>query len=72
MSVLITADAARGMRPGSVIVDLAAEAGGNCELTKPGETVVEGGVTVVGELNLPTEVVSSEFLTMEGKKFSSS
>jgi NAD(P) transhydrogenase subunit alpha len=54
--VLITADAARGMRPGSVIVDLAAEAGGNCELTKPGETVVEGGVTVVGELNLPSSM----------------
>jgi NAD(P) transhydrogenase subunit alpha len=44
------------MRPGSVIVDLAAEAGGNCELTKPGETVVEGGVTVVGELNLPSSM----------------
>jgi H+-translocating NAD(P) transhydrogenase subunit alpha len=54
--VLITAEAARGMRPGSVIVDLAAEAGGNCELTKPGETVVEGGVTVVGELNLPSSM----------------
>jgi NAD(P) transhydrogenase subunit alpha len=52
--VLITADAARGMRPGSVIVDLAAEAGGNCELTQPGETVMEEGVTVVGELNLPS------------------
>jgi H+-translocating NAD(P) transhydrogenase subunit alpha len=52
--VLVTADAARGMRPGSVIVDLAAEAGGNCELTRPGETVVEGGVTIVGELNLPS------------------
>ncbi len=52
--VLITAAAARSMRPGSVIVDLAAEAGGNCELTKPGETVVEGGVTIVGELNVPS------------------
>jgi proton-translocating NAD(P)+ transhydrogenase subunit alpha len=52
--VLITADAARGMRPGSVIVDLAAEAGGNCELTKPGQTVVEDGVTIVAELNLPS------------------
>jgi NAD(P) transhydrogenase subunit alpha len=54
--VLITAAAARGMRPGSVIVDLAAEAGGNCELTKPGETVVEAGVTIVGELNLPSSM----------------
>jgi NAD(P) transhydrogenase subunit alpha len=54
--VLITADAARSMRPGSVIVDLAAEAGGNCELTRPGETVVEGGVTIVGELNLPSSM----------------
>ena len=42
--LLITADAVRGMQPGSVIVDLAAETGGNCELTKPGETVVENGV----------------------------
>ena len=40
------------MRPGSVIVDLAAEAGGNCELTEPGETVVKDGVTIVGETNL--------------------
>jgi NAD(P) transhydrogenase subunit alpha len=54
--ILITAEAARGMKPGSVIVDLAAEAGGNCELTKPGETVVENGVKVVGELNLPSSM----------------
>jgi NAD(P) transhydrogenase subunit alpha len=52
--ILITAEAVRGMRPGSVIVDLAAEMGGNCELTEPGETVVRGGVTIVGELNLPS------------------
>ena len=51
--ILITADAVRAMRPGSVIVDLAAEAGGNCELTEPGETVVHNGVTIVGETNLP-------------------
>jgi proton-translocating NAD(P)+ transhydrogenase subunit alpha len=51
--ILITADAVRAMRPGSVIVDLAAEAGGNCELTEPGETVVREGVTIVGETNLP-------------------
>jgi H+-translocating NAD(P) transhydrogenase subunit alpha len=54
--ILITADAARGMKPGSVIVDLAAEAGGNCELTRPGETIVEDGVTIVGELNLPSSM----------------
>ena len=41
------------MRPGSVIVDLAGEAGGNCELTQPGETVVEHDVTIVSPLNLP-------------------
>jgi proton-translocating NAD(P)+ transhydrogenase subunit alpha len=51
--VLVTAAAARAMRPGSVIVDLAAEAGGNVELTQPGKTVVENGVTIVGETNLP-------------------
>jgi NAD(P) transhydrogenase subunit alpha len=50
--LLITADAVRGMRPGSVVVDLAAEAGGNCEVTEPGETVVKDGVTIVGETNL--------------------
>jgi NAD/NADP transhydrogenase alpha subunit len=43
----------RGMKPGSVIVDVAAEGGGNCELTRPGETVVEGGVTICGHDNLP-------------------
>ena len=42
------------MRSGSVIVDLAAETGGNCELTKPGEEVVESGVTIVGLTNLPS------------------
>ena len=53
---LVTADAVRGMRPGSVIVDLAAETGGNCELTKPGEEVVDGGVTIVGLTNLPSSM----------------
>jgi NAD(P) transhydrogenase subunit alpha len=53
---LITAEAARAMRPGSVVVDVAAEAGGNCELTVPGQTVVEGGVTLVGEANLAATV----------------
>jgi NAD(P) transhydrogenase subunit alpha len=41
------------MRPGSVLVDLAAPAGGNCELTKPGETQVINGVTLLAPLNLP-------------------
>jgi NAD(P) transhydrogenase subunit alpha len=50
---LLTAEMVRGMRPGSVIVDLAAEGGGNCELTRPGETVLAGGVTICGPENLP-------------------
>lgn len=50
---LVTAAAVEGMKPGSVIVDLAGEAGGNCELTKPGETVIEHGVKIVSPLNLP-------------------
>jgi NAD(P) transhydrogenase subunit alpha len=50
---LITAAAVEGMRPGSVIVDLAAEAGGNCAKTTPGETVVVDGVTIVGLTNVP-------------------
>ena len=53
---LVTAEMVRGMAPGSVIVDLAAERGGNCELTRPGETVVENGVTILGPANLPAEV----------------
>jgi NAD(P) transhydrogenase subunit alpha len=53
---LIPAAAVRGMRPGSVIVDLAAEAGGNCELTQPGEEANVDGVLVVGTLNLPSEM----------------
>jgi NAD(P) transhydrogenase subunit alpha len=51
---LIPATAVAKMRPGSVIVDLAAEAGGNCELTQPGEIVQREGVTVVGQTNLPS------------------
>ena len=46
------------MRAGSVIVDLAAETGGNCELTEPGQEVVREGVTIVGLLNLPSEMPS--------------
>jgi NAD(P) transhydrogenase subunit alpha len=52
--VLITAAAVRGMKTGSVIVDLAAETGGNCELTKAGETVDAGGVQIIGPLGLPS------------------
>jgi NAD(P) transhydrogenase subunit alpha len=51
---LITAEAVRAMRPGSVIVDLAAESGGNCELTEPGSEIVESGVTIVGTTNVPS------------------
>lgn len=51
---LIPAAAVRSMRPGSVVVDVAAEAGGNCELTVPGETVEREGVTIVGLTNLPS------------------
>ena len=51
--VLVTEDMVKSMRPGSVIVDLAAEAGGNCALTEPGEVVVKHGVKIVGHLNVP-------------------
>ncbi len=54
--ILITADMVKAMTPRSVIIDLAAERGGNCELTKPGETIVEHGVTIIGPLNIPTTV----------------
>ena len=54
--LLITADMARGMAPGSVIVDLAAERGGNCELTKPGEKVVDNEVSILGPVNLPASI----------------
>ena len=52
--ILITEDAVKGMRPGSVVVDLAAEAKGNCAITEPGKTVVKYGVTIHGPLNLPS------------------
>ena len=54
--LLVTADAVRRMKPGSVIVDLAGEAGGNCELTEPGETVIKHDVTIVSPLNLPSDM----------------
>jgi NAD(P) transhydrogenase subunit alpha len=52
--LLINEDAVKGMKPGSVIVDLAAETGGNCALTEPGKVVVKHGVTIVGTTNLPS------------------
>ena len=54
--ILITKEMVHAMAPGSVIVDLAAERGGNCELTKLGETVIEQGVTILGPSNLPATV----------------
>jgi len=54
--VLVTAGMVHGMAPGSVIVDLAAERGGNCELTRPDQVVVEHGVTILGPTNLPSTV----------------
>jgi len=53
---LVTAEAVEGMKPGSVVVDLAGEAGGNCELTEPGETVVRHDVKIVSPLNLPASM----------------
>lgn len=54
--VLVTADMVSGMQPGSVIVDLAAETGGNCELTESGKTIEKDGVTIIGPENLPSTV----------------
>jgi NAD(P) transhydrogenase subunit alpha len=53
---LVTAEAVQGMKPGSVIVDLAGESGGNCELTEPGEKVVKHDVKIVSPLNLPASM----------------
>jgi NAD(P) transhydrogenase subunit alpha len=53
---LLTAEMVRSMRPGSVIVDLAADGGGNCELSRPGDTVRVGGVTILAPLNLPASM----------------
>ena len=54
--ILVTKEMVAGMAPGSVIVDLAAERGGNCELTKPGETIVVHGVTIIGAINVAGSV----------------
>ena len=51
--ILITTDMVKQMKPGAVIVDLASETGGNCELTQSGETVIENGVTIIGDNDLP-------------------
>ena len=77
---LITRAMVQSMKPGSVIVDLAVETGGNCELSKPGETVSVGGVTILGPLNVPSQIPQHasvmysrnvqallEHLTKEGK-----
>ncbi len=54
--ILVTAEMVRAMAPGSVVVDLAAEGGGNCELTRPGQDLVEHGVHVLGPVNLASDV----------------
>jgi len=54
--ILVTEEMVKAMKPGSVIVDMAAERGGNCELTEPGKNVVKYGVSILGPANLPSEV----------------
>jgi NAD(P) transhydrogenase subunit alpha len=54
--LLVTADMVSRMRPGAVVVDLAAETGGNCELTRAGETVERNGVTILGPINVPSDI----------------
>jgi NAD(P) transhydrogenase subunit alpha len=54
--ILVTAEMANALQPGSVIVDIAAERGGNCELTHPGETVLHNGISILGPLNLAATV----------------
>ena len=64
--VLVTREMVERMAPGSVIVDLAAERGGNCELTRAGETVVEHGVTIIGWFNLASTVPTTPARCMRG------
>jgi NAD(P) transhydrogenase subunit alpha len=59
ITLLVTTDAVKRMQPGSVIVDMAGDSGGNCELTKAGETVVEHDVKIISPLNLPSEMPES-------------
>jgi NAD(P) transhydrogenase subunit alpha len=54
--LLLTAQAVENMKPGAVIVDMAGESGGNCELTEPGQTVERHGVKIAAPLNLPGEM----------------
>jgi NAD(P) transhydrogenase subunit alpha len=54
--ILITAEMASALQPGSVIVDIAAERGGNCELTHPGQTVVHQGIQILGPVNVPSTI----------------
>jgi NAD(P) transhydrogenase subunit alpha len=54
--ILVTREMVERMEPGSVVMDIAAERGGNCELTRPGETVEHNGVHIIGPVNLPSEV----------------
>ncbi len=54
--VLLTAETVRKMKPGSIVIDLAASSGGNCELSKPDATVVHNGVKIIGNSNLPSEM----------------
>ena len=54
--ILVTASAVESMKPGSVVIDMAGESGGNCELTTPGETTIEHDVTIVAPLNLPSQM----------------
>jgi len=54
--VLVTEEMVKGMAPGSVVVDLAAERGGNCDITEAGQSVVKHGVTIIGPINLASEV----------------
>ena len=54
--ILVTAEMASALQPGSVIVDIAAERGGNCELTHPGQTVVHNGISILGPVNVPSSV----------------
>ena len=69
--MLVTADAVRGMPPGGVIVDLAAERGGNCELTQADERVVEHGITILGPTNIAAEIPNhaSQMLGNNAVKF---
>ncbi|MFH2123507.1 MAG: Re/Si-specific NAD(P)(+) transhydrogenase subunit alpha [Pseudomonadota bacterium] len=69
--ILISEEQVAGMKPGSVIVDLAAEMGGNCALTQPGKTIVAHGVTIIGHRNLPSTMAfhASQMFSRNVEKF---